>query len=218
MANDQKFVVRYCNDAPATLRRWIDAHPHIVQEFDCGDGYATDSGFAYDILLRPGYRMGDDFVHTLIEPTVALMLRQLRGVATCDCDECRELLGRQKATAEPEPQALDTSAAEQVLIEGSHGYTYSLPATHARQVMIQANRARSAELRKRQWSPTALNALAFHSFALSMDKDGDALVRAALSRYENEQSRAWWRFPLNARYVWWYAYARARIDARHASR
>lgn len=114
------------------------------------------------------------------------------------------------------PASIRLSAA-QVLAEGPSGYTYALPATHARQVMIQANRARSAELRNRQWSPTALNALAFHSFALSMDKDGDALVRAALSRYENEQSRAWCIFPLNPRDLWRYAYACARTAARRAS-
>lgn len=84
--------VKYCNPAPATLRRWIDAHPHVVAEFDSGGGYS--SGFAYDILLRPGWRMGDDFVHTLIESTVAAMLAQLRRVQKCDCDECQEMIAR----------------------------------------------------------------------------------------------------------------------------
>lgn len=82
----------YCKPAPATLRRWIDAHPLIVAEFDCGDGYSTDSGFAYDILLRAGWSMCDDYVHTLIEPTVKDMLRQLRAVRPCDCDECKRIL------------------------------------------------------------------------------------------------------------------------------
>ena len=86
--------VRYCKPAPATLRRWIDAHPEKVAEFDCGEGYCSgrNDGFAYDVLLRPGWRMGDDFVHTLIEPTVAAMLAQLRNVVACDCDECQALL------------------------------------------------------------------------------------------------------------------------------
>ncbi|CAH2810716.1 MAG: hypothetical protein CBARDCOR_6844 [uncultured Caballeronia sp.] len=88
--------VRYCKQAPATLRRWIDAHPHIVAEFDVGEGYCSGrvDGFAYDILLRPGWRMHDDFVHTLIEPTVDQMLSQLRSVVQCDCDQCRELINR----------------------------------------------------------------------------------------------------------------------------
>ncbi|CAN7782960.1 hypothetical protein LJR175_008258 [Variovorax sp. LjRoot175] len=46
--------VRYCTEPPATLRTWCDAHAHQVQVFDSGDGYATDSGFAYEILLRQG--------------------------------------------------------------------------------------------------------------------------------------------------------------------
>lgn len=87
-----KLVVKYCKPAPATLRRWIDAHPEKVAEFDCGGGYGTDSGFAYDILLRAGWRMCDDHVHTLIEPTVAAMLAQLRTLSPCDCDECRQMI------------------------------------------------------------------------------------------------------------------------------
>lgn len=92
----EKKPVKYCKPAPATLRRWIDANADKVAEFDCGGGYTTDSksGFAYDILLAPGWRASDDFVHTLIEPTVGKMLAQLRSIAPCDCDECREMMGR----------------------------------------------------------------------------------------------------------------------------
>ncbi|MDN8617162.1 hypothetical protein [Variovorax ginsengisoli] len=75
-----EFKVRYCTDPPATLRRWCDAHAHQIEEFDSGDGYATDSGFAYDIMLRRGWPMSDDWVHILIEPTVKDMLRQLRSI------------------------------------------------------------------------------------------------------------------------------------------
>lgn len=77
---------------PATLRAWCDAHPHMVYELHCGGGYATErkGGFAYDVLLRGGWCMSDDLVHTLIEPTVAAMLGQLRSVAPCDCNECLE--------------------------------------------------------------------------------------------------------------------------------
>jgi hypothetical protein len=87
--------VRYCSDPPKTLRTWCDAHAHQVEEFDSGDGYATESGFAYDILLRRGWRMGDDCVHILIEPTVKDMLRQLRSIAECDCSDC---VGKPKPT------------------------------------------------------------------------------------------------------------------------
>jgi len=91
-----KPIVKYCKPAPATLKRWIDAHPEKVYEFDCGDGFATESGFAYDILLRAGWRMADDYVHTLIEPTVFSMLAQLRAVVPCDCEECADLIARGK--------------------------------------------------------------------------------------------------------------------------
>lgn len=86
--------VRYCKPAPVTLKRWLDANADKVQEFYKGRGYSTDreSDFAYDILLRPGWRMSDDYVHTLIEPTVHAMLAQLRAVVPCDCDECKEML------------------------------------------------------------------------------------------------------------------------------
>jgi len=91
---EPKFKVRYCKPAPATLKRWIEANPDKVHEFDCGGGYSTDSGtgFAYDILLRAGWRMCDDHVHTLIEGTVKDMLTQLRAIVPCDCDECTALI------------------------------------------------------------------------------------------------------------------------------
>lgn len=95
----EKFSVRYCKVAPASLKRWIDAHPEKVEEFDCGGGYSTDSGFAYDILLRAGWRKDDDYVHTLIEPTVRDMLAQLRSVSVCDCDECNERIETVNAAA-----------------------------------------------------------------------------------------------------------------------
>ncbi|NUX58701.1 hypothetical protein [Paraburkholderia youngii] len=94
----QQYVVKYCKPAPKTLKRWIDAHPERVREFDCGGGYCTgsDNDFAYDILLREGWAMSDDCVHTLIEPTVKAMLAQLRGVRPCDCDECKRELAENK--------------------------------------------------------------------------------------------------------------------------
>ena len=82
------FKVKYCAEPPATLRSWCDAHAHQVEEFDSGEGYATDSGFAKDIMLRRGWRMSDDWVHIVIEPTVKDMLRQLRAIMACDCREC----------------------------------------------------------------------------------------------------------------------------------
>jgi hypothetical protein len=87
-------TVKFCKPAPKTLKAWIDKHPEKIAEFDCGRGYCFggDNDFAYDILLAPGWRMEDDCVHTLIEPTVKDMLRQLRSVVRCDCAECEAML------------------------------------------------------------------------------------------------------------------------------
>lgn len=85
-----EFKVKYCKPAPVTLRRWLDANTDKVVEFDCGGGYGTDNGFAYDVLLRSGWSMCDDAVHTLIEPTVKDMLSQLRSTKRCDCESCKE--------------------------------------------------------------------------------------------------------------------------------
>jgi hypothetical protein len=93
----KRLTVRYSGDTPpATLRTWCDAHAGRVFELHVGGGYCTDrpDGRAYDILLRPGWRMADDCCHTLIEPTVASMLRQLRAIAPCDCDDCAKALAK----------------------------------------------------------------------------------------------------------------------------
>jgi hypothetical protein len=88
--------IKYCKPAPATLRKWFDANPGKVAEFDCGSGYCFGDGrgFAYDILLAPGWRMDDDCVHTIIEATVADALFCLRRIVPCDCATCQELLAK----------------------------------------------------------------------------------------------------------------------------
>ena len=88
---DKNLAVRYTGQKPpATLRVWCDAHADRVREVEVGFGYCSDreDGKAYDILLRPGWRMRDDFVHTIIEPTVRRALDQLRNIARCECEEC----------------------------------------------------------------------------------------------------------------------------------
>ena len=90
-------AVRYSGEKPpATLLAWCDAHADRVLELHIGGGYATErsGGFAYDILLRPGWRMADDCCHTLIEPTVNAMLQQLRAIAPCDCKDCTDALAK----------------------------------------------------------------------------------------------------------------------------
>ena len=90
------FKVRYTKPVPETLRAWCDAHADRIQEVDSGHGYDFENrnGFGYDVLLRPGWCMSDDCVHTIIEPTVHATLAQLRTLARCDCDECLSLLAK----------------------------------------------------------------------------------------------------------------------------
>lgn len=88
-------AVKYSGDSPPrTLRVWCEAHADRVFELHVGGGYNTEraDGFAYDILLRPGWRIADDCCHTLIEGTVRGMLSQLRAIAPCDCQDCLKAL------------------------------------------------------------------------------------------------------------------------------
>lgn len=98
MDKDTKHLtVRYSGDTPpATLREWCDDHSDRVYELHVGGGYSNDrpDGRAYDVLLRPGWRMSDDYCHTLIEPTVKAMLMQLRNIARCDCADCTAAMAK----------------------------------------------------------------------------------------------------------------------------
>jgi hypothetical protein len=88
----KRYVVQYTGSVPASLRKYCDAHAHQIVEVDAGGGYTTDrpDGFAYDVLLRAGWAMCDDAVHTIIEPTVKATLAQLRAIKPCDCDSCKD--------------------------------------------------------------------------------------------------------------------------------
>lgn len=85
-------TVRYIGNVPKTLRTYADKHAHQIAEISAGDGYTTESGFAYDVLLRAGWQdSSNPTCHTIIEPTVREVLSALRYVTTCDCDdECRQ--------------------------------------------------------------------------------------------------------------------------------
>jgi hypothetical protein len=72
---------------PKTLRAWLDANAEKVDAISSGAGYATNSGFAYDILLRQGYST-DEGMHTIIEPSIRAALLQLRSVGPCECRQC----------------------------------------------------------------------------------------------------------------------------------
>jgi hypothetical protein len=85
-------TVKYEGSIPATLRKYADKHSHQIAEISYGSGYCTDSGNAYDVLLRSGWCDGFDPLgacHTLIEPTVQDILSALRAVRVCSCEECK---------------------------------------------------------------------------------------------------------------------------------
>jgi hypothetical protein len=74
---------------PKTLRAWCEKNTDKVQDVDCGDGFDTDSGFAYDVMLRSGWC--DSFnptCHIIKEPTVRALLLRLRSVERCVCADC----------------------------------------------------------------------------------------------------------------------------------
>lgn len=75
---------------PKTLGRWLEANREKWYDVDYGAGFNTDSGFAYDVGLRAGWRAGDDCVHSIIEQTAAETLSKLRDVVPCDCADCKK--------------------------------------------------------------------------------------------------------------------------------
>lgn len=86
--------VKYETPVPETLRAFLDKNAHKVYAVCCGGGYSFEArnGFAYDVLLRGGWRMSDDRCHMLIEPTIALIMDQVRGAVPCDCNDCIEFI------------------------------------------------------------------------------------------------------------------------------
>ena len=86
--------VKYEGSVGKTLRAYCDTHAHQIQECCYGGGYGTDSEKAYDVFLRAGWSKSDDCVHTIIEETVAEILRELRALSPCDCESCLESLAK----------------------------------------------------------------------------------------------------------------------------
>lgn len=87
--------VRYESSIPSKrLRDWCDRNADKVSAVCYGSGFCTDSGFAYDVMLRSGWCDGNDIVHSIIEQTAAETLAKLRDIAKCDCDQCRAALAK----------------------------------------------------------------------------------------------------------------------------
>lgn len=67
---------------PESLKRWLQRHPEIqraIEAISYEPGYLTPTGWAYDVLLRPGYADEEGF-RWIIEPTVRALIRRLKTV------------------------------------------------------------------------------------------------------------------------------------------
>jgi hypothetical protein len=82
------FTVKYEGNIPKNLRAWCDKHPERVTEVSQGGGYNTDSGMAYDVLLRRHWGRSDGDGHTIIESTAKDTLAELRAAKPCTCEDC----------------------------------------------------------------------------------------------------------------------------------
>ena len=83
------YAVRYESRIPQSLKAWIERNKEKVFAVDYASGFNTDSGWAYDILLRNGWSVQGEALHTIIEPTIKDTLAKLRGVERCDCEQCQ---------------------------------------------------------------------------------------------------------------------------------
>jgi len=80
---------------PKTLQKLVAANPDKIEagwsEQDDFNGSGTWSHWIY---LNPGWKNAwlDPLgaLHIIHEPTVKEVLEQFRGIAPCDCDECRK--------------------------------------------------------------------------------------------------------------------------------
>lgn len=83
--------IRYEGVIPAKLKIVCDCNRHKIKEVTYHDGWATDTGYSYEVVLRNGWRASDDLVHTLLDTSVDGIIRQIKAAERCDCDNC---LGR----------------------------------------------------------------------------------------------------------------------------
>jgi len=82
-------TIKYEGRIPNSLRTYCDRHRHQIAEVSYGSGYCTNSGMAYDVLLRSGWNdYYNPTCHTIIEDTLKDVLGVLKDVAPCECKEC----------------------------------------------------------------------------------------------------------------------------------
>lgn len=82
-------LVKYKSSISKTLRAYFDRIGDKIHEVDSSVGYGTESEFANDVLLTPGWCAGEIGSHTVIEETVADTIAKLRGIRACDCGDCQ---------------------------------------------------------------------------------------------------------------------------------
>lgn len=81
---------------PKTMRALLERHADKVKAVDFGGGFCTDSGNAYDVVLRPGWVVKDDGTHGIIEPTISDVRDKLSMVIRCACKGCLALRGKEQ--------------------------------------------------------------------------------------------------------------------------
>lgn len=152
--------IKYEGVIPATLRRYCDRHRHQIAAVAAGGGYATDSGFAYDVMLRDGWCDGSDpfgSCHTLIEATLKEILSALRGIRQCECDDCLKAKGEMKCPhcGKVIPRNDLLAAAGRALATKRTTRTGGRPRTDAPRCPCGKMTAKLATIRKHECGPTS---------------------------------------------------------------
>jgi uncharacterized protein (DUF4415 family) len=96
------------SNVPKTLKTWIEKHAaDAVYDVDFGGGFSTESGNAYDVGIRNGWRVNvsGDWMHTIIEPTIKDVIDILKTLERCSCKDCIQGLAVE-ARAKQQPVAV----------------------------------------------------------------------------------------------------------------
>ena len=81
--------MKISGNVPKTVLNWCKRNEEKIYEVHYGDGYNTNSGKAYDILLNRGWCEDiSDGYHTIIEGTAKETLEVLKNIRPCKCHDC----------------------------------------------------------------------------------------------------------------------------------
>lgn len=82
---------------PQTLLHAVDRFPDRICKnprgqlaVDKDSGFATPSGYAWDILLAPGWTTTDGGHRVIIEPNAAEAAYLISNAVPCDCEDCEK--------------------------------------------------------------------------------------------------------------------------------